>query len=230
MIYILTESVIHRKPYLIVFLWFQFRADSGILSAIPAIQEEHVKQSLGAKTLLFPTPVLMVGTYDQDGKPNLMNAAWGGICCSQPPCVAVSLRKATYSYAGIVERKAFTVGIASETWMVAADYVGITSGRDGDKFAAAGLTPVRSDLVDAPYANEFPVILECRLLHQVEIGLHTQFIGEIVDVKADLDVLDAEGRPDIMKIKPLIFDTSHKGYHGVGPLLGMAFTVGKKIG
>jgi flavin reductase (DIM6/NTAB) family NADH-FMN oxidoreductase RutF len=189
-----------------------------------------MKKSLGARTLLFPTPVLMVGTYDRDGKPNLMNAAWGGICCSQPPCVAVSLRKATYSHAAIVERKAFTVSIACETRMEEADYVGITSGRDVDKFATAGLTPVRSDLVDAPYAAEFPVVLECRLLHTIEIGLHTQFIGEIIDVKAESDVLAEDGQPDIMKIKPLIYDTAHKGYHGVGPLLGKAFSVGKSKG
>lgn len=188
-----------------------------------------MKKSLGARTLLFPTPVLMVGTYDLDGKPNLMNAAWGGICCSQPPCVAVSLRKATYSWAGIVERKAFTVGIACEASMEVADFVGIVSGRDVDKFVATGLTPVRSELVDAPYALEFPVVLECRLLHTIEIGLHTQFIGEIVDVKAEADVLGDDGYPDIMKIKPLIFDTSHKGYHGVGPLLGKAFSVGKGL-
>jgi flavin reductase (DIM6/NTAB) family NADH-FMN oxidoreductase RutF len=189
-----------------------------------------MKKSIGAKTLLFPTPVLMVGTYDQAGKPNLMNAAWGGICCSQPPCVAVSLRKATYSHSCIVERKAFTVGIACEGKMVEADYCGIYSGRDVDKFAVVGLTPLKSELVDAPYAAEFPVVLECRLLHVVEIGLHTQFIGEIIDVKADADVLDDDGLPDIMKIKPLIFDTSHKGYHGVGMLLGKAFSVGKTKG
>ena len=189
-----------------------------------------MKRSLGAKTLLFPTPVLMVGTYDQSGKPNLMNAAWGGICCSQPPCVAVSLRKATYSWSSIVERKAFTVGIACETRMVEADYVGIASGRDVDKFAVTRLTPIRSDLVDAPYASEFPVVLECRLLHTVEIGLHTQFIGEIIDVKAETDVLGDDGHPDIMKIKPLIYDTAHRGYHGVGPLLGKAFSVGKLRG
>ncbi len=82
-----------------------------------------MKKSVGAKTLLYPAPVLMVGTYDQAGKPNLMNAAWGGICCSQPPCVAVSLRKATYSHACIVDRKAFTAGIACEGRMVEADYV-----------------------------------------------------------------------------------------------------------
>jgi flavin reductase (DIM6/NTAB) family NADH-FMN oxidoreductase RutF len=185
---------------------------------------------MGARTLLFPAPVLMVGTYGHDGKPNLMNAAWGGICCSQPPCVAVSLRKATYSWAGIVERKAFTVGIACETRMAEADFVGIASGRDVDKFTSTGLTPVRSDLVDAPYAAEFPVVLECRLLQTIEIGLHTQFIGEIVDVKAETGVLGEDGHPDIMKIKPLIYDTSHRGYHGVGPLLGQAFSVGKTKG
>ena len=189
-----------------------------------------MKKSIGAKTQLFPTPVLMVGTYDQNGKPNLMNAAWGGICCSQPPCIAVSLRKATYSYNGIVERKAFTVGIASQGKMAESDYCGIASGRDVDKFATAGLTPVRSDLVDAPYAAEFPVVLECRLLHTIEIGLHTQFIGEIVDVKADTGVLGEDGQPDIMRIKPLVYDTAHKGYHGVGPLLGKAFSVGKTKG
>jgi flavin reductase (DIM6/NTAB) family NADH-FMN oxidoreductase RutF len=188
-----------------------------------------MKKSLGAKTLLFPTPVLMVGTYDASGKPNLMNAAWGGICCSQPPCVAVSLRKATHSHAAIMARKAFTVGIASEARMVEADFVGIASGRDVDKFAAAGLTVEKSELVDAPGAAEFPVVLECRLLHVVEIGLHTQFIGEIVDVKADTDVLGDDGLPDIMKIRPLIYDTSHKGYHGVGPILGQAFSVGKVL-
>lgn len=188
-----------------------------------------MKQSLGAKTLLFPTPVLMVGTYDQEGKPNLMSAAWGGICCSQPPCVAVSLRKATYSYASIVERKAFTVGIASEKKIVEADYVGIASGRDVDKFAVTGLTPVRSELVDAPYAAEFPVVLECRLLHVIEIGLHTQFIGEIIDVKAETDLFGDDGKLDIMKIQPLIFDTSRRGYHGVGPFLAQAFSVGKGL-
>lgn len=188
-----------------------------------------MKKSLGAKTLLFPTPVLMVGTYDQNGRPNLMNAAWGGICCSQPPCVAVSLRKATYSYNCIVERKAFTVGIASESRVAEADYCGIYSGRDGDKFAATGLTPVKSDVVDAPYAAEFPVVLECRLLHTIEIGLHTQFIGEIIDIKADEQVLDGSGHLDIMKIQPLVYDTSRKGYHSVGPRVADAFAIGKGL-
>ena len=188
-----------------------------------------MKKSVGAKTLLFPTPVLMVGTYDEAGKPNLMNAAWGGICCSDPPCVTVSIRKARYSYTNIEKHKAFTVGIACENKMAEADYVGIVSGRDVDKFSVSGLTPVRSEVVDAPYAAEFPVVLECRLLHTLEIGVHTQFIGEIIDVKADIEVFGEDGQLDIMKIKPLIYDTSHKGYHGVGPLLGKAYSVGKEL-
>ncbi len=188
-----------------------------------------MKRSLGAKTLLFPTPVLMVGTYDQTGKPNLMTAAWGGICCSNPPCVAVSLRKATYTYGCIVERKAFTVGIASEDRLVEADYCGIASGRDVDKFAVTGLTPVKSDLVDAPFAAESPVVLECRLLHTIEIGLHTLFIGEIIDVKGNPDVFDEDGQLDIMKIQPLIYDTARHEYHGVGPCLAQAHSLGKKL-
>ena len=186
-----------------------------------------MKKSLGAKTLLVPTPVLLVGSYDREGNPNLMTAAWGGICCSQPPCIAVSLRKATYTYAAIIERQAFTIGIASEGTMVEADFAGIVSGSDVDKFTRAGLTAVRSQVVDAPYAAELPLVLECRLLHTLEIGLHTQFVGEIIDVKADAEVLAEDGLPDIMKIKPLIFDTGHRGYHGVSPLRGLAFSVGK---
>jgi flavin reductase (DIM6/NTAB) family NADH-FMN oxidoreductase RutF len=188
-----------------------------------------MKHSLGAKTLMFPTPVLMIGTYDREGKPNLMNAAWGGICCSEPPCVTVSVRKSRHTYDAIVERKAFTVGIASEPWLKQADYVGIASGRDVDKFAVAGLTPVKGDLVDAPYASEFPVVLECRLLHTLELGVHTQFIGEILDVKADDVVFGDDGLLDIMKIRPLVYDVSRKEYRGVGPLLGKAFSAGKEL-
>lgn len=154
-----------------------------------------MKKSLGPGTILYPAPVLVVGTYDGQGKPNVMTAAWGGICCSDPPCVAVSLRKATHTYGAIVERKCFTVSIPSERHVVEADCFGITTGRKTDKFALTGLTPVRSGLVDAPYVEEFPFVLECRLLQSLEIGLHTQFIGEILDLKAEESVLpEKDGR------------------------------------
>ena len=187
-----------------------------------------MKTSLGPKTLLYPVPVLVVGTYDTQGKPNAMTASWGGVCCSQPPCINISLRKATYSYHNIVERKAFTVNLPSEAFVRQADYFGIASGRDTDKFAAAGLTPVRSELVDAPYVGEFPLILECRLVHTAELGLHTQFIGEIVDVKIDPETLDAQGQVDIRRLKPILYAVGTKDYYGVGELLAHAFSIGKK--
>ncbi len=188
-----------------------------------------MKKSFGAKTLVFPTPVWVVGSYDRNGKPNIMTAAWGGICCSRPPCVAVSMRKATYSYGNIVERKAFTVGVPSEEHAAQADYAGIASGRDVDKFAAAGLTPVRSAVVDAPYVEEFPMVLECRLIHTLEIGLHTQFVGEILDVKAEEAVLAATGVPDIRLARPVLFAPGLDGYHGVGEYLGQAFSIGRGL-
>ena len=188
------------------------------------------KKSLGAKTLFYPTPVMVVGTYDRDGKPNAMTAAWGGICCSAPPSIAVSLRKATYSYGNLVERKAFTVSIPSETYMKEADYFGMVSGKDEDKFKAAELTPVRSRLVDAPYVGEFPFVIECRLTHTMEIGLHTQFIGEVADVKADPSVLSENGTtPDIEKLRPLIFAPESRLYYGVGAMLGKAFSEGSPL-
>lgn len=188
-----------------------------------------MKKSLGAKTILYPTPVLAVCTYDAEGKPNVMTAAWGGICCSVPPCVAVSLRKATYSHGNILHRKAFTVCVPSEKHVRAADYFGIASGRTEDKFAAAGLTPARSELADAPYVREFPLVLECRLAHVFELGLHTQFVGEILDVKADEEMLDAAGKPDIEKLRPMLYATECREYYGIGQSLGQAFSIGKEI-
>jgi len=188
-----------------------------------------MKKSMGAKPLIFPMPVWIVGTYDKDGKPNAMTVAYGGICCSDPPCVTVSLRKATYSYGSIVSRKAFTVNVPSEVHIREADYFGIASGRSEDKFAAAGLTPVKSDLVDAPYIKEFPLVLECRLAHTFELGRHTQFVGEIMDVKVDESILGEKGVPDIEKAKPLIYATQMRSYYGVGRNLGQAYIIGKQI-
>ena len=188
-----------------------------------------MKKSIGPKTLVYPTPVFVVGTYDKTGKPNVMTAAWGGICCSKPPCVAVSLRKPRYSYDNIVERKAFTVNITPEKYVKESDYFGIVSGRNKDKFAATGLTPVKSDLVDAPLIKEFPLALECNLLHTIEIGVHIQFIGEIVDIKADEEMLNDQGVPDIDNVKPVIFAPEMQAYYGVGKFLGKAFSIGKEI-
>jgi flavin reductase (DIM6/NTAB) family NADH-FMN oxidoreductase RutF len=186
-----------------------------------------MKQSLGAKTLVYPTPVFVVGTYDKDGKPNAMTASWGGICCSQPPCVAVSLRRATYTHGNILARKAFTISIPSEEHVKVVDYLGLASGRSADKFAVTGLTPVKSELVDAPYVKEFPLIVECRLAHISELGLHTQFVGEILNVMAEEDVMAGAGLVDIKKVKPLSFAPDTQGYYGIGNFIGKAFSIGE---
>jgi flavin reductase (DIM6/NTAB) family NADH-FMN oxidoreductase RutF len=186
-----------------------------------------MKKSLGAKTILYPTPVLVVGTYDKDGMANAMTAAWGGICCSVPPYIAVSMRKATYSHGNIVSCKAFTVSVPSERYAKEADYFGIASGRVEDKFAVAGLTPVRSDLVDAPYVREFPLVLECRLAHTFELGLHTQFVGEILDVKIDEEALTEAGVPDLKRLLPMIYAPVDQSYYGIGRCVGKAFSIGK---
>jgi flavin reductase (DIM6/NTAB) family NADH-FMN oxidoreductase RutF len=188
-----------------------------------------MKKSLGAKTLVYPTPVFVVGTYDTAGRPNVMTAAWGGICCSQPPCVAVSLRKATYTYGNIIARRAFTISIPSEKHVQQADYLGLVSGRSVDKFAVAKLTPVKSNLVDAPYVKEFLLVLECRLAHTIELGLHTQFVGEILDVKAEEAVLGEGGQVDIKKMEPLVFAPDTQSYYGIGGFVGQAFSVGKTL-
>jgi flavin reductase (DIM6/NTAB) family NADH-FMN oxidoreductase RutF len=107
-----------------------------------------------------------------------------------------------------------------------ADYFGIESGRNADKIRAAGLTAVQSDVVDAPYIAEFPVVLECRVSQTVEIGIHTQFIGEIVDVKVDGSVLGSDGKPNVEKIAPFIYDSAARTYRAVGSEIARAFSAG----
>ncbi|WP_407310073.1 flavin reductase family protein [Desulfosporosinus sp. SB140] len=188
-----------------------------------------MKKSLGAKTLVYPTPVLVIGTYDNEGNPNVMTAAWGGICCSSPPCVAISLRKATYTYGNLMSKKAFTINIPSENYIREADYFGMVSGKKEDKFAKTGLTPVKSDTVDAPYIKEFPVNLECKIIHIIEIGLHTQFIGEVMDAKIDDTILETGDQPIIEQIKPLIFAPESRNYYAIGKQIAQGFSIGKDI-
>ncbi|MDD1677498.1 MAG: flavin reductase family protein [Methanomicrobiales archaeon] len=188
-----------------------------------------MKVSVGAKTTLYPDPVIVVGTYDSHGRPNAMVAAWGGICCSAPPCIAVSLRPATFTYRNITEQNAFTVNIPSVKYLREVDFFGTTSGIDTDKFAVTRLTPVKSSLVNAPYVEEFPIVMECRLLQTVNIGMHTQFIGEILDTKVDEAVMGADRKPDVTKIQPFCYDAFRQEYYCTGTAIGKAFFEGKKI-
>lgn len=189
-----------------------------------------MKLALPPQPILLPSPVLVVGTYGPDGKPNIMTAAWGGIACSKPPCISVSLREATLTYHNIIQAGAFTVNIPSEKYFKEADYVGIVSGKELDKFKETGLTPTKSKLVNAPIVEEFPYALECKLVKQVELGSHMMFVGEIVGMVADSEVLSPNQLPDIEKVRPILWGSfSTMAYHSIGPKLGTAFSVGKEL-
>lgn len=189
-----------------------------------------MKKSLGPLTLAMPLPVWVIGSYDRDGSPCLMTAAWCGICCSEPPSVAVALRKARLSHANIVARRAFTVNVPPARLAAEVDYIGLVSGREVDKFAMAGLTPAAGELVDAPWIEEFPLVLECAVATVMEIGSHTLFIGEIVDAKAEEGVLGADGLPDMEKVNALVCSPADKNYYEVGRCLGRTYSLGRKIG
>jgi len=187
-----------------------------------------MKKSLGPNPYVYPTPVFVIGTYDKTGHPNVMTASWCGICCSEPPCVAVSLREATSTYHNIMARRAFTISIPSESHVKEADYLGIVSGRDENKFSKTGLTAIKADKVDAPYVQEFPFVVECAVKEIINLGLHTQFVGEIKDIKIEESCLTREGVPDMEKLRPFMFAPGQRAYYKTGALLGKAFSFGKK--
>jgi flavin reductase (DIM6/NTAB) family NADH-FMN oxidoreductase RutF len=189
-----------------------------------------MKLFLSPQTILLPCPVLIIGTYGADGRPNIMNAAWGGVASGKPPCVSVSLREATLTYHNIKQTEAFTVNIPSEKYLKEADFVGMVSGRECDKFKETRLTPERSKLVNAPIVDEFPYALECKLVRQVDLGLHTMFIGEIVGMVAESEILSPKKLPDIEKVRPMLFGSfGSMAYYGVGERLGGAFSVGNEL-
>jgi flavin reductase (DIM6/NTAB) family NADH-FMN oxidoreductase RutF len=189
-----------------------------------------MKLSLPPQTILLPSPVLIIGTYGTDGSPNIMAAAWGGIASSKPPCISVSLREATLTYHNIKQAKAFTVNIPSEKYVREADFVGMVSGRECDKFNETRLTPQKSKLVNAPIVEEFPYALECSLVREVDLGLHMMFIGEIVGMVADAEVLSPKQLPDIEKVRPMLFGSfGSMAYYGIGDKLGDAFSVGGEL-
>ncbi len=205
----------------------------SLLSSVAFCADEKAasgkKKSLGAKTISSLTPVWVIGSYDAEGKPNMMTASWVSISCSDPPCVSVALRKATYTFGNIIASAAFTVNIPSERFAAQTAFFGTVSGRDMDKLAITGLTPVRSELVNAPYLKEFPLILECKIARVVELGRHTMFIGEIVDVKADESILDENGMPTPEKLKPFFYNFGTWNFYSVGKSIGVVDDLQAKI-
>lgn len=176
----------------------------------------------GAKPLLFPMPVLIVGTYDENGVPNAMNAAWGAISDFQEITISMSEHKTTDN---IAVTGAFTVSMATEDTVVACDYVGVESARKiPDKFAKAGFHATRSKYVNAPLIDELPMALECKVKSFEDDIL----VGEIVNVTADESVL-TDGKIDPKKLKPITFDPVNNTYIGLGEVVGKAFADGLQL-
>ncbi len=189
-----------------------------------------MKVSMGAKTAALPLPAWVIAVYDDSGRATAMTASWTGVCCSKPPCVYFSARESRYTYDCVTARKAFTVNIPSQHQVATVDYLGTASGRKTDKLAVAGLTPVPSDLVDAPFIQEFPLTMECKLVNTLELGTHSMFIGEIMDVKCDEDVLNADGNVDVAKLQPFVYSTVDSMYYTVTNVLGKGYELGRQIG
>jgi flavin reductase (DIM6/NTAB) family NADH-FMN oxidoreductase RutF len=169
---------------------------------------------------------MVIATYDSQGRPCAATVSWGGICSSDPPSLAFSLRKTRYTYKNLLERRQFTINVPSQDYVAAIDYLGMVSSRREDKFQQTGLTALACPGTDAPYIKEFPFFLACRLTTTLEIGVHTQFIGEIVDVQVR-DDLPAEACPPLSLVKPILYAPGEQGYYGSGSFLGKAFSVGK---
>ncbi len=184
-----------------------------------------MRKNFGAKTWLYPMPVLIVGAYDKDGKPNAMNAAWGGIYDTNQVMVCLAHEHKTTE--NIKQSGAFTVSFATAETVVPCDYVGIVSANDvPDKFDKAGFHAVKSEFVNAPIIEELPMTLECKLLKFNEDGI---CIGEIVNVSADERVLDEDGKVDAGKLNPILYDSVTHAYWNFGEKVGRAFSDGKKI-
>ena len=187
-----------------------------------------MKKNLGPNPFIYPLPVLIVGTYGEDGTPDAMNVAYGGILNAARLQINIVVRHKTSD--NIKLKKEFTVGIADKANLVPADYVGIVSGHDvTDKIAKAGWTVVKSSSVDAPVFEELPLTLECRV---EEINQHDKtlrIVAEIVNVLADESILDADGKVDADKLQAISFDPATLAYRILGEKVGQAFADGNAI-
>ena len=185
-----------------------------------------MRKNFGAKAILYPMPVFIIGSYGEDGTPDAMNAAWGGI--SEDTQISVCVSAGHKTTKNILKRKAFTVSIADAQNTAEADFVGIVSGNnEPDKLKKTGWTAEKSEFVDAPLFRELPMALECRLISYDEKDC--RLLGEIVNVCADEKILGSDGQIDLEKFSPITYDPVHHTYRKLGEITGKAFEEGKKL-
>ena len=185
-----------------------------------------MRKNLGAKTMCYPMPVYIIATYNADGTPNAMNAAWGGI--SEEKEISICADDGHKTAENLVARKAFTVSMATAKYMAACDYVGIVSGnKEPDKFAKAGFHATKSEFVDAPIIDELPMALECKVIsYDAET---CRLVGEIVNISVDDSVLNEDGKVDVAKLQPITYDPINHHYLVLGEKVGQAFCDGKTL-
>ena len=176
------------------------------------------RQNWRASNMLYPVPAVLVGCRDEEGRDNLMTAAWAGTVCSDPVMVSVSIRKERFSHDIIENTGEFTISLTTTGLARAADYCGVRSGRDVDKFKEMKLTRLESAVIRAPGVAESPVVLECRVKQIARLGSHDMFVAEVVNVSVDERFLDGKGRLELEKADLIAY--SHGEY----------FALGKKIG
>ena len=185
-------------------------------------------KSFGQKPWVLPQPVLIIGTYNNDGTPNAMNAAWGGQWDSKEIMICMGSHATTENLDRCGE---FTVAFATKDTMVAADFVGIVSGKnDPEKMLKTGWTAIKSEHVNAPVFTDFPMTLECRILRKIdETEDGYNLIAEIVNILVDEAYLAEDGKPDVEKMQLISYEPVHHGYLVMGERVGNAFADGKRL-
>ncbi len=181
-----------------------------------------MKISIDPATFGYPLPVYMVGTYDKKGVPNVMAASWAGICNSVPPCISVSVRENRYTYQNIIDTQCFTMAIPPTNLVSEADYLGVYSGKTHNKLEYLNLTHEQHSELNCPIVKEFPLSMVCKLTHSIELGSHTQFIGEIIDIIID-DSLLKNGKPNFDLLDTFCYDYTNKSYRKIGENISKAY-------
>lgn len=185
-----------------------------------------MKKNLGSAGELFPQSVFIVASYNANGVPNAMNVAWGGECTRNEVAINIGDHKTTEN---ILARGAFTVAPADAAHVVEADYFGMATGRKVNKAEKSGMTFAKSEFVDAPVIEEFPLTMECVVKAVQDWGGEKRFIGEIVNTRVDEAILDEEGRIDFGRMRPLVYDSTRRIYRVVGEEVAGAWEAGKSL-
>lgn len=185
------------------------------------------KKILRPYEALYPVSVVLVTCVGKDSKPNIITIAWTGVVCSSPPCISVSIRPSRYSFELIKQTKEFVINIPNEKYLMQTDYCGIISGRNADKFKQTKFTPVAASKVKPPLIKECPVNIECKVKHVIDLGAHHMFIGEVVAVNAEQDILNDFGEIDYSKTKPIVYNQGQ--YWSLNKRIG-EFGISRKTG